>query len=188
MPVQEQNSSSENPVMDRKKHLSLVQELVLPRGDLAEETHFRKRRFMAFFFDFFLLHGVSLGLASLISWTAVWASVSFGSLHAFSSVENVYRLQFFLFLALWAAVLFPLSLAYYVGSIHFFGRSMGHSLLGLRVVNESGETPNFFEATLRFVFFLVSWFGLGLDFILNLSAKDDRFFFERLSRTKTIVE
>lgn len=67
------------------------------------------------------------------------------------------------------------------------GQTLGMKSWRLQVVNSHGQTPNWRQASLRFLAALLSWLLLGLGFIWSLFDTEKLTLHDRLSATRLVL-
>ena len=154
----------------------------MEQSQAAQEVLATKReRVWAHVIDACFVHGFSLYAAKWISFFMANAYMNY-----FRGSEQA-REDFYLDTVnyampkIWFASFCIFSLLYVVSSHHWWGRSLGKALLGLRVVDNAGNKPSVVSSLRRYFAYWISYCTLGLSFVLSNSH-------ENITHTKVIKE
>ena len=126
----------------------------------------RRERVWAHAIDAIFVHGFSVYFSK---WCAVIMANSYSQYFRGSDQtrENFYLDTInFAMPRIWLASFCFFSLIYVVASHHWWGRSLGKALLGLRVIDENGATPSVGSGLRRYAAYFLSYATCGWSFYL----------------------
>ena len=127
------------------------------------------RRLASIFYDCLLLFSI-LFFGSLV----LLPLVGDGAIESGNLVYNAYLLV--------------LSYLYFCWQWTMGGQTLGMRSWHIYVINENSNYPDWKEASLRFLFAVVSWLLFGLGFIYALFNKDKLTLHDRFSNTRLIFK
>ncbi len=146
-----------------------------------------RRRFFAFWIDFSLLYGLSLGLSQWLSlflsrliieekWGASLPVDRGTFLLVYQSAQSI----------LWPGLCLLFGALYYIAFLHLWQTTLGQGLMGLRIRQTKHQTASiaFRQSVMRFLASIVSLFSLGLFFALGAYKGQGRCFHDELSGTQ----
>lgn len=144
-------------------------------------------RIVAHVIDAIVVHGFSIYLAQIATLVFAWSLTHVYSVDPKQNMHTVLELVQRVSLAVWFASFFSVSFFYVVAFTHLFGRTLGKSFLGLRVIDQDTNVPpNLMQASARYFMYSLNYASFGLIFVVSYIIGKGTAVHDKLTRTRVV--
>ncbi|NUM87953.1 MAG: RDD family protein [Bdellovibrionales bacterium] len=183
MPIPLQHFESAAP-----PQAEVIQFPVAERRALVDQSRALSRcllrdRAIAHGVDAVILHGFSVYLSKMLA--AVLARFAIPRIEP-EAVEVFTRAVAFGQVRIWLASVVVFSCLYVTLGHHFYGRTLGKALLGLRVVSETGAYPDVRGSLRRWFGYFFTYGSFGLTWLTAFTQGESQTIHDRIGKTRVV--
>ncbi len=161
------------------------------RQAMVHEDRFQARlllrdRIFAHMIDAVIVHGFSLYFSRMLSVVLARIVVSGAKGSPEETLEMFQQAVAFGQVRLWLASAVMVSCLYVTLGHHYWGRTFGKALFGLRVLGDSGAFPDVKSSFRRWLSYLFTYAGIGLPWLTALTQGESQTIHDRIGKTRVV--